>query len=175
LFDRCTCTKGLKLGLNLSLSAYNTFALPVLSHVAQCCEPSKLVHVKAREGLQRLTNAPRYAFSPLALRHMKKIGLECEAQEVRVTASAALLRAATRSDAFWRMKDWLAEIREDDDQCIARVISFPSSNSIVAHMNRAVERYHPVPGFPHGVRPKLLQNRITKFLKPEFFPWTHCW
>ncbi|CAK0860276.1 unnamed protein product, partial [Prorocentrum cordatum] len=131
LFDRCTCIKGLKLGLNLSLSAYNTFALPVLSHVAQCYEPSKLVHVEAREGLQRLTNAPRYAFSPLALHHMKKIGLECEAQEVRVAAPAALLRAATRSDAFWRMKDWLAEIKEDDDQCIARVISFPSSNSIV--------------------------------------------
>eukprot|EP00959_Pyramimonas_sp_CCMP1952_P248719 5199051-Pyramimonas_sp.AAC.1 len=126
----------MKLGLNLSLSACNTFALPVTSHVAQCYAPSPLILNKAHEGLQRLTNAPRLAFVPVSLHHRKTLGLECEAHDLKIMAPAAMLRAAIRSKAFDRMCQCLSEIQEYDDHCVAPLARCPGDKSIIACMKR---------------------------------------
>eukprot|EP00959_Pyramimonas_sp_CCMP1952_P222591 4653159-Pyramimonas_sp.AAC.1 len=80
------------------------------------------------------------------------LGLEWEARDLKVLAPAAMLRAAIRSEAFDRMRQWLVEIHEDDDHCIAPLVRCPVEKSIIASMKRIYDRYHPSPEFPRDVR-----------------------
>ena len=100
--DRCRFIKSLKLGLSLSLRAYNQIAVSVLMYVAQLFPPTADCDWQVHLGLQSLTCAPRHALPDHMLVNLNALGgKHVRARSFQHEARAAAYRAVLASSVFF--------------------------------------------------------------------------
>ena len=145
-----------RLGLANSIKLHNIHAFSTLSHVMQFDHNNKMTDKREREAHQRLTAAPRYAFTTSLLTWGKKIRLPNDLHTLPFNGRAAQYRTAkVTSNHYVSLADLLsqAEHMELGGDLLSEYLIEPSlipwwHNCIMSQTAKTISIIDQLPGMP---------------------------
>ena len=110
--------RSIGLGFTRALINYRTHALPVLQFVAQF-EVAPLATMKAERRCSQLLISGPWDAIPIDMMHqLVSLGSKAELPCLRAINRAAMFRAATMSQAYWKMNTLIDQALDSDDRLI---------------------------------------------------------